>query len=423
MQHDVTDLADEELLSRTIILSARNRRAEAELVAHVAEVDHRRLYLQEACPSMFVYCTTRLGMSEAEAYLRITVGRASRRFSSILPMLGSGRVHLSAVARLAAHLTEDNAAAILARAAGRSRREVDAIVAELAPKPDVPPSIRRLPRPPAPEASGELRLDRVAAAAGAPAAGAPAAGGELCLDRVAASAHDSEAAPTVSTPAVSTPAVAPPAVATPAVAPSAPPLSPASPPAMIVPIAPARFKVQFTASSELEAKLARATALLRHQIPSGDLAAVIDHALTELLAKLERKKCAATSAPRRSLAESDYEPVSRNIPAAVRRMIWQRDEGQCTFVDRHGRRCAAREKLEFHHEVPYARGGDHGPDNVRLLCRAHNTYRAELDYGREIIRQKIETRRSTASRSPRDAPRSAKTRSARGASRGPPAGV
>lgn len=381
MQHDVTVLADAELLSRTIALSARSRRAEAELVVHLAEVDHRRLYLQEACPSMFVYCTSRLGLSEAEAYVRITVARASRRFSSILPMLASGDVHLTAVSRLAAHLTEDNADAILARAVGRSRREIDAIVAELAPKPDVPPSVRRIPAAPRPDRRGEL-----------------------CLDRVAAVTEGTGAAV--------------PTGAAPAETPSPPKLLPPSPPAVVVPIAPARFKVQFTASSELEAKLARATALLRHQIPNGDLAAVIDRALSVLLEKLERTKCAATAAPRRSLAESNLEPVSRNIPAAVQRAIWQRDEGQCTFVDRQGRRCPARDRLEFHHEVPFARGGDHSPDNVRLLCRAHNAYRAELDYGREVIRQKIETRRSTASRPARQAPRRARSSKAPGASRG-----
>ncbi|HEU5057854.1 MAG TPA: HNH endonuclease signature motif containing protein, partial [Kofleriaceae bacterium] len=336
-------------------------------------------------------------LSEAEAYHRITVSRAARRFPSILPMLASGQLHISAVARVAAHLTDDAAEPLLARVAGRSRREIDALVAELAPKPDVPDSIRPL---------GHRRPQSLAVP--------PSPARELCLDGVAAAAEPTDVARTLVPPSSPPPEPqtarppepsAPPPAPPPAPEPPPPRLSPVSPPAVVVPISPGRFKVQFTASSELEAKISRARALLRHRIPGGDLSAVIDLAVTVLLADLERKKCGVTPAPRRSLAETDFDPVSRHIPAASRRAIWQRDEGRCTFVDHQGRRCPAREKLEFHHEVPFARGGDHSPDNVRLLCRTHNAFRAELDYGRELILQKVEARRSTARRSVQRTPR------------------
>ena len=72
-------LSDDDLLSRRLTeLLAQTRRTEAELLAHIAEVDARRLYAREACPSMFVYCTERLHLSEAEAYMRITAARAAR---------------------------------------------------------------------------------------------------------------------------------------------------------------------------------------------------------------------------------------------------------------------------------------------------------------------------------------------------------
>ncbi|HKE18299.1 MAG TPA: HNH endonuclease, partial [Kofleriaceae bacterium] len=122
-------------------------------------------------------------------------------------------------------------------------------------------------------------------------------------------------------------------------------------------------------------------ALLRRQIPDGDLAAIVERAMSLLLRELERVKFAATASPRKSAAEADPTPRSRHIPDPIRREVWQRDEGQCTFHDRHGRRCPASERLEFHHVAPFGRGGDHSVANVRLVCSIHNAYQAELDYG------------------------------------------
>ena len=65
---------------------------------------------------MFVYCTERLNLSEHEAYLRITVARASREHPVLLEMLADGRLHLSAIAKLAPWLTEVNRESLLARA-------------------------------------------------------------------------------------------------------------------------------------------------------------------------------------------------------------------------------------------------------------------------------------------------------------------
>ncbi|HKE18577.1 MAG TPA: HNH endonuclease, partial [Kofleriaceae bacterium] len=141
------------------------------------------------------------------------------------------------------------------------------------------------------------------------------------------------------------------------------------------------YKVQFTAGAELHDKLVRAQALLRRQIPDGDLAAVVERAVSTLLRELERARFAATPSPRKSAAEADPTPRSRDIPDPIRREVWQRDGGQCTFRDKHGRRCPARERLQFHHADPFGRGGDHGMANVRLLCAAHNSFQAELDYG------------------------------------------
>jgi hypothetical protein len=337
-------LSDDALLARLDEVVKRGRRVEAELIWHLAEVDRRRLYRREACQSMFVYATSRLRLSEAEAFLRITVARVSRRFPSVLTMLADGRLHLSAIAKLAPHLRDDDGEALLARAVGRSKREIEMLVAELAPRPDAPAGMRRLPAPAPPELRpGGVGSREVTGEAGVAAA-------QVAAAQVAA-------------------------------APVRPALPPARAPAAVVaPLAPSRYRVQFTAGSELRDKIARAQALLRHQVPSGDLAEVFDRAVTLLLGHLERTRFAATAAPRKSVEEADPTPSSRHIPAPIRRAVWQRDGGQCTFHDAKGRRCPARERLEFHHDVPFARGGDHSESNVRLVCSSHNAYQAELDY-------------------------------------------
>jgi len=140
-------IPDEELLERLSTLVDRHRRCEAELVAHLAEVDARQLNLGKACSSMFSYSTEVLHLSEHEAYLRIACARASRRFPVLLDMLADGRLHLSAIAKLAPHLTEEGAEALLERAVHRSKREIEELCAEVAPRPDVAACMRKLPQP------------------------------------------------------------------------------------------------------------------------------------------------------------------------------------------------------------------------------------------------------------------------------------
>jgi len=117
----------------------------SDLIAHVGEVDSRRLYAREACPSMFAYCAEVLHLSDAEAYLRIAAARASREHPMLLEMLADGRLHLTAVAKLAPHLTLENRDAVLMRAVYKSKREIEELVAELAPRPDAPALMRKLP--------------------------------------------------------------------------------------------------------------------------------------------------------------------------------------------------------------------------------------------------------------------------------------
>ena len=229
------------------------------------------------------------------------------------------------------YLTEDNRDTLLSRATHKTKHQIEELIAEHHPKPDVAPRMRKLP---APRVKTETRK-RV----------------ELCPERVE---------PTLA--------------------------SVKERPVAVQPLAPSRYRVVFTASAELHDKLERLRALMRSSVPDGDIAAIIEEAVTEKLERLEAKRYAKTKTPRKSLDPTDTTPSTRHIPAAVKRAVRARDGGQCAFVDARGRRCRARNRLEFHHIQSYGRGGDHSSDNIQLTCRVHNLHQAELDYGKEAMR-------------------------------------
>ena len=375
---------DDELLERLGALVQGARRTEADLLAHIGEVDRRRLYARAAAPSMFVYCTDVLHLSESEAYLRIAATRAARRHPQLLVMLGDGRLHLSAIAKLAPHLTPENCDALLHRATHASKRRIEELVAEIAPRPDVPSLLRRLPerdvRRPAPDQWPSTQPAVTPQPEGVAAAGIRLRdGAELRPDGVAAPVSARAAAEALE-PALS-------------LAPSrVDPLEPsrAATRPVMEPLAPSRYKVQFTATADLRDKLERLQALLLAELPDADLAAVIDRAVTQTLQRLEARRYARTRSPRAAAAGAapasatsgrQIPPAGRHIPAAVRRAVFQRDGGRCHYRDDAGRRCPERHRLEYHHVHPFAMGGGHTADNVRLMCRTHNLYLAEHDFG------------------------------------------
>ncbi len=335
---DLTNVSDDQLLRRLSELVRDSRRVEAVLIAHIAEVDGRRIYIREA-PSMFVYCTQVLHLSEHEAYVRITVARASRRHPELVAMLADGRLHLSGIAKLAPHLTDGNREGLLTRATHKTKSQIEELIADIAPKPDVAPAVRRLPVRNTAVSTGELGPDRVSA-------------GQLFAP--ATTGPPPECRPQ--------------------------PSSPVCRAAAVTPLAPARYKIEFTASTDLRDKLARLQALMQHDLPT-----IIEAAVTEKLERLDAKRFGLTKSPRKDLDGTDTAPRSRYLPAAVRRTVRKRDGGQCTFVLRNGSRCPERRGIEFHHRDPFGRGGRHDPDNVCLMCRQHNGYVAELDYGKEQI--------------------------------------
>ena len=346
----VTALSDQELLRRVTVLAGREREVTAELIAHLAEFDARKLYLGEGYGSLFSYCTDALRLSEHATFNRIEAARASRRLPIILDLLAAGSLNLSTVRLVAPHLTAENHGSLLAEAGGRSKREVELLVARIAPRPDVLPMVRRLPAP------GPCNVGRTV----------PVREPELPQ----ASATSPGNSPFGNSALGNSPE------------PASFPASPASTARPVVaPVAPERYRVQFTVGKETHDKLRRVQDLLRREIPNGDPGSIFDKALTLLLEDIARKKLGDSSTTR---SRTGGNLLSRHVPAAVRRVVWLRDGGQCAFVARNGRRCRERAYLEFHHVRPFALGGETTPANLALRCRLHNAYEANFDFGRDV---------------------------------------
>ena len=322
--HSLTSFSDDELLRRLSDLLGRSRRDEADLVAHIGEVDRRRLYAREASPSMFAYCTEVLHLSEAEAYLRIAAARAAREHPLLLTMLADGRLHLTAIAKLAPHLTLENREDLLNRAAHRSKREIEELVAELAPRPDAPAVIRKLPDRRAGTTSPALRLgpDAEVLFGLRPQGGAQVAR-QLRPDGVGAREPelrpDGVAAARCRTASARSDASAAPPLPGPARGGRAPRPGPLQGPVH-------RLR-------RARDKLERLRALMRPSVPDGDFAAIVEQAVTEKLQRLEARRFARTQAPRKTVSQSHTSPSSRQIPAPVQRAVHQRDGGRCRYVD------------------------------------------------------------------------------------------
>jgi hypothetical protein len=229
MQTDIgipSQLSDDDLVAAVNSLARCEREATACLLAHLAELDARRLYRAAGFSSLFTYCCSVLHLSEPAAYNRIEAARTARRFPLVLPMLGEGALSLATVRLLSCHLTAENHQELLAAAAGKSKREVEELLVRYFPRPEVPPLVRKLPAPralPAPSAATPPRAPEAAAAIA-----------------------------TANSPLASAPPLMPPA--------------PARRP-VLRPLAPDRYEIRFTASAQTREKLRLAQDLLRHAVP------------------------------------------------------------------------------------------------------------------------------------------------------------
>ena len=283
----------------------------ATMLGFLGEVDVRKLYVPASYPSMFMYCVHEHHMSEDMAYKRIQAARAARRFPAIFPALADGRLHLTAVVLLAPYLNPATADELIAAATHKPKVQIELLLAERFPKPDLPTLVRAIA---APAASDALAVR--------PVVPSTAPNAPTCMELVPEPVVPS-AAPN------SLEQVVP--LATP---PEARP--------RITPFSPGRFALQLTMGQVTHDLLREAQALLGHAVPSGDIEAVLQRALGEMVKQLRKEKYAETARPCPQQGSTN----SRYIPAEVKRAVLKRDDGRCTFVSDSGRRCEERTRVE-----------------------------------------------------------------------------
>jgi 5-methylcytosine-specific restriction endonuclease McrA len=144
------------------------------------------------------------------------------------------------------------------------------------------------------------------------------------------------------------------------------------------------FELRACLDEAAKADLDTVQNLLRHRLPQGNLNDVLKLVLREAAERLLAKKACALKkvSSRKDKSEPTQQPTAqppqqdkartRPIPRAVRRMVYARDEGKCTWKSASGQVCGATAFLEYNHKKAFTLGGLHTVDNINLLCRAHN---------------------------------------------------
>ncbi len=353
------------LEQRLGVLLSRDRRNLAEILVCIGVIESRKHFVPAGYPTMHAYCVGVFHMSSDEAYKRVRAARAGRRFPIILHAIADGRVHLTAVALLAKRLTRTNVAELVEAATHRTKHEVQLLIARRFPVADVPTSMREV---------NTVRAIPVSAPVPAALESAAQSGSltdvSISQETLVPEPNRIEAGSSLV-------------------------LVPIEHHAVVTPLSPTRMELRCTISHEAHDDLRAIQALLGHSAPGIDPAQVVEEALHEMRANLEKKKFATTDKPRAPKGESS----GRYIPKHVQREVHERDGDRCTFTSSDGHRCEARTLLEFDHIRPFSCGGKSTTMNLRLRCHAHNQHEAEQVFGEEFMARR---RAECSSRSARD---------------------
>jgi hypothetical protein len=403
-------LSDDELLANTRRLVGKSNQLLAALLVHLAEVEVRGAHRTRRCASLYTYCIYELRFSEDAAARRSAAARFVKQFPLLYRAIADGELHLTGLLMIGPHLTPENHVEVLGRAKFRTKKELGRLVRELCPLPQVPdrieplgPQLRRALRNPTWEQYVSARAPRVREL--------PV--GERPCDWAKEDDPTAEAAPMelADEPLPEGP-----------VSRDLPPVT-----------GPQQYQLQFSTTEEHARLVERAKALLARSRPGLTLGELHLEAMKLLVASLEKRRFGA-AAPRgesgraghrstgsgpapRQRGESDGAtakqedplastsgadlahgrlPRSRYIPAAVRREVFQRDGGRCSYVDARGERCCETHYLELHHLQPFAKAGSHVAPNLTLRCAAHNALAAEEDFGADAMAQRRNATRHEA---------------------------
>jgi hypothetical protein len=275
--------------------------------------------------SLWGYLSRELRMSDAMVATRVAAAQLARRYPQVGDLLREGKLCVTAMPRLATILTDANCADVLAEAIGKSKRDIDRLVATIAPQPERREVVQKL----------ELRTFAVE------------------------KSRISEAPPRL--------------------APTAKAFS-----AELV--SATRFRIHLDVPEEFMTLLEQARDALSHTSPSGGKVEVLMEGLRRIVRDRDRRM-GLVEKPRATPKErAPKPPWKREAPSAqTKRIVWKRVQGRCQAQLALGGICGSTRKLEFHHLLELARGGPTTAENLSLRCKAHNLLAAQETFGRDFM--------------------------------------
>ena len=337
-----------QVIERLESLRRSEHAATVALIEVLVECQRTRAHVDAGHRSVFQLLVERLRYSPAAASRRFAAMRCAVRCPVVIEMLRDHRTSLTALAKVAPVLEEaSDPAALLESIDGRSPREVEAIVAGVRP---VDKPVERV-KPVAVRKSS------------APSAGVGMFCGSSAAEGGGASAEEEASRGTASAAEART---------------SVPPPTPA-------PAIESRMALSLTLTAEDHAAFERARAKLSRTKPKAMSMEQTLNALVQFYLDHDgpkpRKKKAGKPAKAESEKPAKPKTPTRHVPRATRDQVFDRDGHRCTYVAADGTRCTATHDLQVDHVRPFALGGTHEPDNLRVLCGAHNRRRAEETFG------------------------------------------
>ena len=331
----------------------------ADFLLALADFDRRRLWVDLGHPSLFSFLRRELGLSAGAAQIRKTAAGLLQRYPDLEGPLREGHLCLSTVGELSTVITPENRAEVLPRFLGLSKREAEALAAEIspaaAPHREVVTAVRTAASAlhPGSRLSGcALDETKHAPAEAGPSSPSPTPPAPLAF-------HPDE---TISTPATPTEGARRP--------------HPPPPGTAVEPLTADLRRLHVTVSKRVLDKIEAARAALSHARPGATTEDVLDAALDLLLEKHAKRK-GLVKKPLKA-----HRPAKPDrVPAHVRRAVWTRDEGMCQWPVDSGGVCGSTLRVEIDHVVPKARGGPPTVENLRLLCAFHNRLAARNAFG------------------------------------------
>ena len=339
-------MSDRELINQLKKLVKQEQTLTLKILPHIIEFERRGLYRDLGYRSLYEYCTRELKYSESAAMRRIHAARAIQKCPSAIEYLASNRVTLSTLSIIHKYATP----ALLDRISHKSKREVDAIVAEFNPELIIkdktkPVVVERLV---APSSVAEQRKDTL-----------------NCKEIYRRSGGKLFASVEKSTGVVDD---------------------------QIICQKVKMHEVRCFIDDDVMRRIERCRELLSNKYPRGlNYSELLDELTAEWLKRHDPAGRAGRREARKQHSKTSPKPIpdqSRHIPAAIREAVYARDGGRCSFVGSNGKRCNSTWDLEVHHSgTPFGRGGGHSIGNLRLLCSVHNKLEAEKEYGKACIQK------------------------------------